>query len=144
MTAESGVTLVLTLLFGGGCWCVWWAVSAAWRTARRDRQGTVVPARIVALERVSGSDGDPLYVSVAQFTDRAGQVRRVKSKSASSPAAHAVGQDVFVSYAPDDVTDAEIVHQDRWLIAVGLFGLVLAAIALLIVWNIHTGAMTIH
>ncbi len=143
MTAAHGVVAVLVALVAGGSWCLMWAAQQAWRTARRERAGTVVPGRVVALERTGGSDDEPALVTVAEFTDRRGTVRRARSRSARTPAAHAIGQAVRISYEAEGRGRADIVHEAPWLLSIAFLGAALVVIGLLILWGLRTGAYTV-
>ena len=83
-------------------------------------------------------------MSVFEFADRDGVRRRLRSKTAWSPARHAVGQRVRVSYEPARSDDAEIVADSGALLLLALFGAFLALLALLLLWGLWIGAFTIE
>jgi hypothetical protein len=126
-------------IFVGGLACVVAAWRAWRRTTQRMRLGGLTEGIVVDLTP-QGLGEETAYVTVFEFVDRHGVRRRVSSRIAWSPARHAVGQRVRVSYDPARSEDAEIVAEARGRVALALLGAALAAMALLLWWGMWIGA----
>jgi hypothetical protein len=143
MDTKTGISFVLAGLLAGGLVCLFIAARSAWRTARRVRLGCVADAVVVELVPDGTPGPECAYRSVAEFRDRDGRTQRIKARVAYHPPAHAIGDRIRVSHEPGAEADADFVMDGRGLLVLVLFGAFLATIALLIMWNISTGAFTV-
>lgn len=134
--------LIIAALFAGGIAAAGWAVRVHLRTLRRARNGCVVEGTVIRLEPVGGSVDEPAFVTVVDFDDHRRVQRHVRSRVAFSPAGHALGDRVRVSYESDAAERAEIVPATQSLITVGAVGLFLALLAALIAFDMWIGAFT--
>ena len=137
MIGKQGlVVAMLFALLAGGLACIRIALRWKWRTLRRARNGCVVEGRVVDLESLADSPDEPHFVTWVQFRDGAGDVHRIRSSWASSPAPYKLGETVRVSYEADDPAGAEIVQENRSIVMVGVLGLTLTLIATLLLINV--------
>jgi hypothetical protein len=138
------VVAMLFALLAGGLACIGIALRWKWRTLRRARNGCVVDGRVVDLEVVGGSPDEPDFMTWVQFRDGRGQVHRIQSSWASSPAPYKLGETVRVSYEADDPAGAEIVQKNQSIVMVGVLGLTLALIATLLLFGILVQGVTVE
>jgi hypothetical protein len=137
------IAAMIGALFVGGAVCTSVAIRSWWRTRRRARSGCVVEATVVELVPMDSAPDEQSFLTVFEFSDRRGTRHRVRSKWASSPAPHAVGARIRVSYDPDAPDDADIVQQGQSLVALGALGAALSLIAVLLWWGLAIGAFTV-
>lgn len=143
----SKQTLVVAMLFtmlAGGLACIRLALRWKWRTFRRARAGCVVEGQVVDLQSQGDSPDEPHFVTWVQFRDGQGQVHRTRSSWAQSPAPYKLGEIVQVSYEADDPAGAEIVQGNRMIVMVGVFGLMMALIATLLLVDILLHGATVQ
>jgi hypothetical protein len=138
------VVAMLFALLAGGLACIGIALRWKWRTLRRARNGCVMDGQVVDLEAVGGSADEPTFVTWVQFRDGRGQVHRIQSSWASSPAPYKLGETVQVSYEADAPTGAEIVQGNQMIVMVGVLGLTLTLIATLLLTDILLHGATVQ
>jgi hypothetical protein len=138
-----GVAIVLALLGLVGLGCVSWAIAKGWRQARRRRAGCVATAKVIKIETVAESDGDPMCVSVVEFRDTQGRRREARTKVAQHPAPHRVGQRVEITYEPGDPADMDVVTSATGLVIAAVLGAALAGGMAGLYWGVRTGALTV-
>jgi hypothetical protein len=141
MSSEAyyGVVWVTGVFATIGLLVVVVAASIALRYRRREREGLVTEARVVAVHPMQDSEGDTLYKSEFEFHDRRGAHHRVVSKLSCAPARHQVGERVRVSYEADKPEEADVLLDSRWLVIAAVAGLGLITVTSLFFWAVATG-----
>ena len=124
-----GLFLAAAALLGVSGWLAADNLRFAGRAAR-------APGTVVELVTSRGSKGGTLYSPIVRWQPLEGEPRTLRSRTASSPAAFAVGEQVTVLYDPDDPAEARLqAFSEQWLPAtitgaMGTLFLLVAAAAL--------------
>lgn len=112
-----GLFIVAAVLLGVGGWL-------AAGTLEFTRRAASAPGTVIELVTSRGSKGGTLYSPIVRWEPLEGEPRTLRSRTASSPAAFDVGEQVTVLYDPEDPAEARLeAFTELWLPATALGGM---------------------